>query len=185
MCLPGTDPIKKVSIIPRGVGAIGYTMQMPAEDRYLITRSELLDRMTVLLGGRAAEMSIFHEATTGAADDLQRATEMARAMVTRFGMEPEVGQASYVSERPHYLDLPGLGRQRSEASEETNAKIDEAVRNLVQQAFERATAILRDCVSIHERAARSLLEKETFEEEDLAHIRAEIQELRGLHHAAQ
>jgi cell division protease FtsH len=185
MALPSADPIKKVSIIPRGVGAIGYTMQMPAEDRYLMTRSELLDRMTVLLGGRAAEMLIFQEATTGAADDLQRATEMARAMVTRYGMEPEVGQASYVSERPHYLDLPGLGQQRTEASDDTSAKIDEAVRKLVQQAFERATAILRDCASTHVEAAKRLLEKETFGEEELADIRTAVQTLRGMQRAAQ
>ena len=111
MALPDMDPIKKVSIIPRGMGALGYTMQMPTEDRYLMTRTELMNRMTVLLGGRAAEMAVFHEATTGAADDLQRATEMARAMVTRYGMEPAIGQASYIAERPRYLDIADLGQR--------------------------------------------------------------------------
>ncbi len=149
MALPDTDPIKKVSIIPRGIGALGYTMQMPTEDRYLMTRTELLNRMTVLLGGRAAEMVIFAEATTGAADDLQRATEMARAMVTRYGMEPEIGQASLVSERPRYLDLSELGQRQSEASDETNAKIDNAIRNLIEQAFNRACDILRSCARVH------------------------------------
>jgi cell division protease FtsH len=177
MALPNTDPIKKVSIIPRGMGALGYTMQMPTEDRYLMTRAELLDRMTVLLGGRAAEMEVFHEATTGAADDLQRATEMARAMVTRYGMEPEVGQASFVAERPRYLDLAGLGPQRSETSEETSAKIDQAIRNLVQQAFDRATAILQICATVHKESARRLLEKETFLEEDLTSIRVAVEAL--------
>ena len=179
MALPDTDPIKKVSIIPRGMGALGYTMQMPTEDRYLMTRTELLNRMTVLLGGRAAEMAIFCEATTGAADDLQRATEMARAMVTRYGMEPEIGQASFASERPRYLDIPGLGPMQSEASDETNAKIDAAIRKLVDQAFDRATAILQSCAAVHKDSAQRLLEKETFSEDDLVSIRAAVRERAG------
>jgi cell division protease FtsH len=108
-----------------------------------MTRSELLDRMTVLLGGRAAEMLVFNEATTGAADDLQRATEMARAMVSRYGMEAELGQASFVTDRPRYLDLQALGPQPSETSDETQAKIDAAISALVTRAFDRATEILR------------------------------------------
>ncbi|MBY6242590.1 ATP-dependent zinc metalloprotease FtsH [Methylosinus sp. Sm6] len=175
MALPDMDPIKKVSIIPRGIGALGYTMQTPTEDRYLMTRSELLNRMTVLLGGRAAEMVVFHEATTGAADDLQRATEMARAMATRYGMEPSVGQASYIAERPRYLDVADLGQRRSEASEETSARIDRAVRELVDEAFARATRILKECASVHESSAQRLLDKETFVEEELAPIRAEVE----------
>ena len=178
MALPDTNSIKKVSIIPRGIGALGYTMQMPTEDRYLMTRSELLNRMTVLLGGRAAEMVIFAEATTGAADDLQRATEMARAMVTRYGMEPEIGQASLVSERPRYLDLSELGQRQSEASDETNAKIDNAIRNLIEQAFNRACDILRSCARIHQESAQRLLDKETYSEDDLAPIRAAVVECR-------
>jgi cell division protease FtsH len=174
MALPDSDPIKKVSIIPRGSGALGFTMQMPAEDRYLMTRSELLDRMTVLLGGRAAEIAVFHEATTGAADDLQRATEMARAMVSRYGMEPEVGQASYVAERPRYLDLSSLGPQPREASEETSAAIDKAIRHLVQEAFDRAAAILKRCEAVHHATAERLIEKETFTEADLEPIRASV-----------
>ncbi|HXY57705.1 MAG TPA: ATP-dependent zinc metalloprotease FtsH [Methylocystis sp.] len=171
MALPGSDPIKKVSIIPRGLGALGFTMQMPAQDRYLMTRSELIDRMTVLLGGRAAEMAVFHEATTGAADDLQRATEMARAMVSRYGMEPDVGQASYVGDRPKYLEL---GPQPREASEETSAAIDKAVRRLVEEAFERAASILKRCEKTHHETAQRLLERETFSEADLEPIRAAV-----------
>ncbi|HYA80614.1 MAG TPA: ATP-dependent zinc metalloprotease FtsH [Methylocystis sp.] len=174
MALPGSDPIKKVSIIPRGQGALGFTMQMPTEDRYLMTRSELIDRMTVLFGGRAAEMAVFNEATTGAADDLQRATEMARAMVSRYGMEPEVGQASYIGDRPKYLDLPGLGPQPREASEETSAAIDKAVRRLAEDAFERAAAILKRCEKTHHETAQRLLEKETFSEADLEPIRLAV-----------
>jgi cell division protease FtsH len=174
MALPDVDPIKKVSIIPRGIGALGYSMQMPLEDRYLMTRGELLDRMTVLLGGRAAEMLIFNEATTGAADDLERATEMARAMVTRYGMSPDVGQASFARERSRYLDLPGASPQQSEASDQTSARIDEAISAFVEQAFERATAILRKCAAVHQDSAERLLEKESFSEEELAPIRRAV-----------
>ncbi|WP_018267636.1 ATP-dependent zinc metalloprotease FtsH [Methylosinus sp. LW4] len=176
MALPDMDPIKKVSIIPRGMGALGYTMQTPTEDRYLMTRSELMNRMTVLLGGRAAEMNVFHEATTGAADDLQRATEMARSMATRYGMEPAVGQASYIAERPRYLDIADLG-QRSDASEETSARIDRAVRELVEEAFLRASRILKECANVHEETAKRLLDKETFTEEELEPIRDEVKAL--------
>ncbi|KAF2989899.1 ATP-dependent zinc metalloprotease FtsH [Methylocystis sp. MJC1] len=174
MALPDVDPIKKVSIIPRGLGALGYTMQMPTEDRYLMTRTELLHRMTVLLGGRAAEMLVFQEATTGAADDLQRATEMARAMVTRYGMEEEIGRASFVVERPRYLDLQGLGPQQSDMSDETSARIDEAIGRLVEEAFERATDVLSACASVHRESAERLLETETFGEEDLAALSARV-----------
>lgn len=179
MALPDVDPIKKVSIIPRGLGALGYTMQMPTEDRYLMTRTELLNRITVLLGGRAAEMLIFHEATTGAADDLQRATELARAMVTRYGMEEEIGQASFVTERSRYLDLQGLGPQQSEMSDETNAKIDAAISKLIDGAFDRATVILQTCALLHKDAAERLLGKETFSEADLAPIQAAVKERIG------
>jgi cell division protease FtsH len=137
-----------------------------------------MNRMTVLLGGRAAEMNVFHEATTGAADDLQRATEMARSMATRYGMEPAVGQASYIAERPRYLDIADLG-QRSQASEETSARIDRAVRELVQEAFLRATRILKACASIHEETAKRLLDEETFGEEELEPIRAEVEARMG------
>jgi cell division protease FtsH len=174
MALPDVDPIKKVSIIPRGLGALGYTMQMPAEDRYLMTRTELLDRMTVLLGGRAAELLIFQEATTGAADDLQRATEMARAMATRYGMAEEIGQASFVTERPRYLDLQGLGPQQSEMSDQTSARIDDVVGRLVEGAFQRATAVLGACASLHRETAERLLNEETFGEADLDAIAARV-----------
>ncbi len=179
MALPDVDPIKKVSIIPRGLGALGYTMQMPTEDRYLLTRTELLDRMTVLLGGRAAELLVFDEATTGAADDLQRATEMARAMATRYGMEPDIGEASFVVERPRYLDLQNLAPMQSEVSDETSARIDGAVTKLVAQAHERARAILKACAAVHNEAAQRLLDKETFGEADLAPIASRVRELAG------
>jgi cell division protease FtsH len=185
MAMPNVDPIKKVSIIPRGMGALGYTMQMPTEDRYLMTRSELLSRLAVLLGGRAAEMEIFHEATTGASDDLQRATEMARSMVTRYGMEPTVGQASYVAERPRYLDLGPYGPQQSDTSEETNAKIDRAIEQLVEDAFARASDVLRHCVEIHNEWAKRLLDQETLGDADLASIQAAVTKRMGASPALQ
>lgn len=176
MALPAVDPVKKVSIVPRGLGALGYTMQAPTEDRYLMTRTELLARMTVLLGGRAAEMLVFGEATTGAADDLQRATEIARAMVARYGMEADIGQASFAVERPRYLDLQGLGPQPSEMSDETSARIDAAINRLIDQAFERARDILTACAALHADSAKRLLDQESFTEADLAPIHAAVRE---------
>ncbi len=170
MALPSADPVKKISIIPRGMGALGYTLQMPTDDRYLMTRSELVDRITVLLGGRAAEVAFVHQPTTGAADDLQRATEIARAMVSRYGMTAEVGQASFIAERPRYLELPGTGANRAEVSEETSAAIDKAVSHLVDSAFSRAKTILTLCESIHREAAQRLLEKETLAGDELTAI---------------
>ena len=139
-----------------------------------MSRSELLNRMTVLLGGRAAEIEILKEATTGAADDLQRATELARSMVTRYGMAPEIGQASFVTDRLRYLDLQDLVPRQSDASDETNSKIDKAITKLVEEAFNRATSILRTCTIEHREASESLLDNETFSEEDLAPIRIAI-----------
>jgi cell division protease FtsH len=176
MALPSTDPVKKISIIPRGLGALGYTMQLPTDDRYLMTRSELVDRMTVLLGGRAAEVAIVHQPTTGAADDLQRATEIARAMVSRYGMTAEVGQASFIAERPRYLEFPGTGANPAEVSDETSAAIDKAVRQLVDAAFARATTILTLCEPLHRESAQRLLEKETLAGDDLSAIGEAVRE---------
>jgi cell division protease FtsH len=176
MALPGTDAVKKISIIPRGLGVLGYTMQMPTDDRYLMTRSELADRMAVLLGGRAAEIAIVHQPTTGAADDLQRATEIARAMVSRYGMTTEVGQASFIAERPRYLELPGTSANPAEMSEETSAAIDKAVTHLIDDAFARAKAVLALCEPVHREAAQRLLEKETLAGDELSTISAAVRE---------
>ncbi len=109
LSLPGTDPVHKVSIIPRGVGALGYTIQRPTEDRFLMTREELEARMAVLLGGRAAERLVFGRVSTGAADDLQRVTDTARAMVTRYGMADEIGPISLDREPTSLLRPPDAG----------------------------------------------------------------------------
>ncbi|MGH7081064.1 MAG: ATP-dependent zinc metalloprotease FtsH, partial [Acetobacteraceae bacterium] len=134
MALPGTDPVQKVSIIPRGMGALGYTMQRPLEDRYLMERKELLDRMAVLLGGRAAESVIFSEISTGASDDLAKVTDIARNMVVRFGMDPRLGQVTYEPQRQTMLQGP-VDWQPRQYGEETATAIDDAVRELVDGAY--------------------------------------------------
>lgn len=169
--LPGADPILKVSIIPRGVGALGYTIQRPTEDRFLLTESELRNRIAVLMGGRAAEALIFGgDVSSGAADDLQRATEIAIEMVTRFGMDRHVGQRTYVP--PSQPFLPGITRDRIQAAETTAREIDVAVRDIVAHAFDRATKILQVRNADLERGAELLLARETITADDFAPIRS-------------
>ncbi len=160
------DPVHKVSIIPRSIGALGYTMQRPTEDRFLITTGELKDRMAVLMGGRAAEDLVFGEISTGAADDLAKATDVARQIVTRFGMDEKVGQAVLEEQRQQYLgDTPGLPRQR-DYSEATAREVDLAVRGLIEEAYESAKQTLRDKNADLNAGAKLLLEKETLTPED-------------------
>jgi len=166
--IPGSDPVHKVSIIPRGIGALGYTIQRPTEDRFLMSSGELKDKMTVLLGGRAAESIVFGEISTGAADDLAKATNIARSMVTRYGMDDKLGMVSLESERSTFLQMPGeYLATRRDFSEQTAREVDCAVRDLITQAFDRAVGILeahRDALA--ESAAR-LLEKETLSGDEL------------------
>jgi len=175
LSLPGTEAVHKVSIIPRGVGALGYTIQRPTEDRFLMTRPELENKMAVLLGGRAAEQVVFGEISTGAADDLQKVTNIARAMVTRYGMTDRLGNISYEADTHPFLEtVPGLGFQPRSYSETTAREIDEAVKSIVDAAFARALAILKAKRAILDRGARLLLEKETLVEEDLRALMAEL-----------
>jgi cell division protease FtsH len=172
LSLPGSDPVHKVSIIPRGVGALGYTIQRPTEDRFLMTREELESKMSVLLGGRAAELTIFGHLSTGAADDLRRVTDIARAMVTKYGMSERLGSVAYDREPRAFLtgpDLPPPHRDQ-DYGEETAAAIDEEVRAIVQNAMDPAMAILREKKDMLELCARRLLEKETLEEKDLVEL---------------
>jgi cell division protease FtsH len=158
--LPGVDPILKVSIIPRGVGALGYTIQRPTEDRFLLAESSLKNRITVLMGGRAAESLIFAgDVSTGAADDLQRATEIALEMVTRHGMSDKVGQRTYMPS-PHPFLLGGQ-TGNIQAAEATAREIDIAVRDAIAEAFERATKILHSVRDDLENGASLLLDRET------------------------
>ena len=174
IALPGQDPVHRVSIIPRGIGALGYTRQRPTEDRFLMTRDELQNRMAVLLGGRAAEFIFFHHLSTGAADDLMKATDIARSMVLRYGMDKELGHVAYERERQPMLGTSApQGWQAREFSDETERLMDRAVRNLVGHAFDRAIEILNAHRPLHEKTAQLLLQKETLEEADLAAARAD------------
>ena len=164
LALPGTDPVHKVSIIPRGIGALGYTIQRPTEDRYLMTREELENKIAVLLGGRAAEKLVFGKLSTGAADDLAKATDIARDMVTRFGMDEDLGYIAYEASRPRFLDVPEMVAGGCRVSESTQSRIDEAVRGIVKAVFARAFGLLEDNRAVLERCARELLSRETLDE---------------------
>jgi cell division protease FtsH len=172
LSLKEADPVHKVSIIPRGIGALGYTIQRPTEDRFLMTREELETKMAVLLGGRAAEVVVFGELSTGAQDDLAKVTDIARAMVTRFGMVEALGNVTYEQEPHSFLGGPADMAMRGERrySEETAREIDAAVRDIVRNAFERATGIIRAKRDVLERGAALLLERETLNEGDLREL---------------
>jgi len=170
MALPGTDPVHKISIIPRGVGALGYTIQRPTEDRFLMTREELENKMAVLLGGRAAEEVIFGHLSTGAADDLAKVTDIARSMVMRYAMVQNLGHVAYEEERAPFLGGP-LPQGHREYSEETAREIDVAVRGIVENAYVKAVGILRRHSAALEAWAKKLLEKETLAEAELDELR--------------
>jgi cell division protease FtsH len=173
MSLPGTDPVHKISIIPRGIGALGYTIQRPTEDRYLMTREELQNKMAVLLGGRAAEHVVFGHLSTGAADDLAKVTAIARSMAMRFAMVDTLGPVSYEEERPNLLGVPNIGAPR-EYSEETAREIDLAVREIVKGSWDKAVAILTRERALLERGAELLLEKETLAEAELGELKTSL-----------
>jgi cell division protease FtsH len=176
LSLPGVDPVHKVSIIPRGVGALGYTIQRPIEDRFLMTKEELENKMAVLLGGRAAELIVFDHLSTGAADDLRRVTDIARSMVTRYGMSETLGSVAYDREPGNFLaggDQPYPVRERDYA-EETAATVDHEVRAIVDRVFQRTQGILNARRAILDRSAKKLLEKETLEQSDLAALVREV-----------
>ncbi|HET8935955.1 MAG TPA: ATP-dependent zinc metalloprotease FtsH [Polyangiales bacterium] len=169
-CLPGQDPVQKISIIPRGIGALGYTLQRPTEDRYLMTRTELENKLTVLLGGRAAEHIVFGHLSTGAADDLSKATDIARSMAMRYAMVPELGNVAYDSEQSPFLGAALAQPSRRAYSDDTARQIDAAIRNIVDNAFQSARELLSTQRPLLEAAAARLLEKETLTEEDLAEL---------------
>jgi cell division protease FtsH len=170
LSLPGTDPVHKVSIIPRGIGALGYTIQRPTEDRYLMTREELENKMTVLLGGRAAERIVFDHLSTGAADDLAKVTDIARSMVMRYGMHEKLGHVAYQTERLPFLQIPDAMPGAREYSEETASEIDRAVRTILQDAFDQAVATLKARRDTLDRGARELLAHETLTEDALREL---------------
>src|SRR6185295_18688934 len=173
LALPGSDPVHKISIIPRGVAALGYTLQRPTEDRFLMTREELENKMAVLLGGRAAEDVVFSHLSTGAANDLAKVTEIARSMVMRYGMVKSLGHVAYQDEPGVFLTNQGIQKQR-EFSEATAREIEVAVREIVEAAYAKTLAILRRERSTLSRWAEKLLEKETLVEAELEELRRVI-----------
>jgi cell division protease FtsH len=174
MSLPGSDPVHKVSIIPRGIGALGYTIQRPTEDRFLMTREELENKMAVLLGGRAAEALVFGHLSTGAADDLAKVTDIARSMVMRYGMVEQLGNVTYEQERPLFLEGVRPAHTQREFSEETSREIDRAVREITGRTYDKALAILAERRALLEESARLLLQRETLGEDELAALRARV-----------
>ncbi|BBL34182.1 ATP-dependent zinc metalloprotease FtsH 4 [Nitrosomonas stercoris] len=174
LALPGTDEVHKVSIIPRGIGALGYTIQRPTEDRFLMTRQELKNKMAVLLGGRAAEQLIFSEISTGASDDLARATDIARAMVLRYGMSDAIGNVVYDREQMSHLPDNYPVPKSRDYSEETANKIDMTIRALLDQAFERAIKILEQNRTLLDQTAQQLLETETLNQPEIEVLKQQI-----------
>jgi len=174
LALPGTETVHKVSIIPHGVGALGYTIQRPTEDRYLMTRAELGYKMAGLLGGRAAEQLVFGEISTGAADDLARVTDIARAMVLRYGMSEALGNVVYDRDRSPFLQPNIPVSQERIYSEGTAEAVDSAVRELVDGAFRTASAILQQNHVLLDRTAAALLETETLDEAAIERLKSEI-----------
>ena len=168
--LPGSDAVHKVSIIPRSIGALGYTLQRPTEDRFLITTDELKNRMCVLLAGRAAEELVFGEISTGAADDLAKVTDIARQIVTRFGMSEELGQVVLEEQRASYLGENALDMRPRDYSEATAREVDLAVRKLIEQAYSRVMDILKTRRRDLEDGAALLLEMETVTPQDFPPI---------------
>ena len=166
--LPGSDPVHKVSIIPTTKGALGYTMQRPTEDPFLVSENELKNRMAVMLGGRAAELLVFNEPTTGASNDLERATETARRMVIEFGMSSELGPVRYAA--PTMMYLGGATQIREDAGETTAEKIDAEIRRLVTEAQEQALNILKEHESVLHEVAGTLQEKEVINHEEIQAI---------------
>ena len=170
MSLPGSDPVQKISIIPRGIAALGYTMQLPTEDRYLLTRSELETKIAVLLGGRMAEELIFGEASTGAADDLQKATNIAKRMVKDYGMSETLGRVALeMAPQQAFLKSNGLSRD-GDYSEQTAREIDQEVKQLIQTQETRVEELLSKLKPALLEGAKRLLEKEVMTGPDLEAI---------------
>ncbi|MFM1856036.1 MAG: hypothetical protein RLZ83_1345 [Pseudomonadota bacterium] len=170
LALPGADRVHKVSIIPRGIGALGYTLQRPSQDRHVQRRAELVDRLTVLMAGRAAEQLVFGEPSTGAADDLVKATDLARDMVLRYGMDTRLGAVAWTRERPTFLAEMAAPVASEGTSATTAQHIDEAVRELVGQALDRALGWLQRHREVLDRGVVLLLRQETLDEEALVQL---------------
>ena len=165
--MPGGGRVAKISIVPRGMAALGYTLQMPTEDRFLMSESELRDQIATMLGGRAAEEVIFNSITTGASNDLQRATDLAERMVTTYGMSEVLGPLAYEKGQPNNFLGQGMGNPRRMVSDETAKAIDEEVKGIVENAHQQALDILRRNRDLLEQIAQEILEVEVIEGEKL------------------
>lgn len=172
--LPGTDPVQKISIIPRGIAALGYTLQTPTEDRFLMSKTELQNRIATLLGGRAAEEIVFEDISTGAHNDLARATDIARSMVKEYGMSIKLGQVYFAREKNNqFFNVPQQGA--GEYSQATAKLIDEEVKAIIKQQYENSKEILIKSQHILDQGAKMLLENEKIEGEDLQVLMREFQ----------
>jgi len=167
--VPHADKVHRISIIPRGIAALGYTLQLPTEDRYLMTKSELLDKLAVFLGGRVAEETVFNEVSTGAQNDLERATDIARSMVKEYGMSEKLGPIAFERDRrPLFLEIGGV--PKSEFSEETAKIIDEEVKKIISETYTRVKDIIAKKRDKLDTIAKLLLEKEVIEGDELRKI---------------
>ncbi len=166
MSLPETDPVQKISIIPRGIAALGYTMQVPTEDRFLMRRTELLNRIATLLGGRAAEEIIFDDISTGAHNDLSRATDIARSMVKEYGMSRQLGQVYLAHDKQSQFMNP-MPESGGDYSEMTAHLIDKEIRQIIDEQYDRALEILRSRRDLLKSTAEKLLESEVIEGAEL------------------
>jgi len=173
MTLPETDPVQKISIIPRGIAALGYTMQVPTEDRFLMRRAELLNRIATLLGGRAAEEIIFDDISTGAQNDLSRATDIARSMVKEYGMSGNLGQVYFAHKKQGQFLNPNQ-EGSGDYSAMTAHLIDKEIRQIIDEQYERALEILRSKRNILNQAAETLIESETIQGEELSALEAAV-----------
>ena len=169
MSVPTADPVNKVTIIPRGIAALGYTQQLPTEDRYLMTREELFGRLCILVGGRVAEEIIFKDISTGAQNDLQKATDIARSMVTEYGMSEKLGLVTYEKERRPLLFDAGKTTSK-EYSEETARDIDAEVSQLVEKAHEQVRKMLTERREQLETVSQKLLDQETLTGDELREL---------------
>ena len=172
MSIPGGDAVHKISIIPRGIAALGYTMQLPTEDRFLMTESELKNRIAILLGGRAAEEVIYGEVSTGAQDDLRKATDIAKSMIKAYGMSEKLGQVSLERDRQSIFLQTGPSQTPGDYSEQTSREIDCEVRLLIDEQYERARDLIKAQEATLRHVAQALLEKETITGEELKALAA-------------
>jgi cell division protease FtsH len=172
LSLPGTDPVQKISIIPRGIAALGYTMQVPTEDRFLMKKTELLNKIATLLGGRAAESAVFGDISTGAHNDLARATDIATSMVKEYGMSEKVGQVYFAREkRARFLDIAPQGSL--DYSETTAQLIDAEIREIINAQYARALEIVAKNRAVLDKGAELLLKREKIDGAELKTLMAE------------